>query len=262
MKRRNIFLLILLISNLNEIGNKKDKFIFVENNKGNLIRKGISEGEIRKLNERKEEAQKSAAILTSSRLLQIKNEAVHLKTLRILSIGNSLSQDAQRWLYQIAKAAGYEDIIIANLFWMACSLSQHAKNAKEDTGQDQYEYQLNTDGEIQYKKGYNIKSSIESEDWDFITLQQVSGDSGKEETYNEDLIYLIDYIKQYAKNQNVKIVWYMTWAYQSDSSHPDFGKYNHNQMNMCNAIVNAVKIRSIQIKIYLLSSRLERQFKI
>ena len=179
MKRRNIFLLILLISNLNEIGNKKDKFIFVENNKGNLIRKEISEGEIRKLNERKEEAQKSAAFLTSSRLLQIKNEAEPLKTLRILSIGNSLSQDAHRWLYQIAKAAGYEDIIIANLFRMACSLSQHANNAREDTGQDQYEYQLNTDGEIQYKKGYNIKSSIESEDWDFITLQQVSGDSGK-----------------------------------------------------------------------------------
>ena len=163
------------------------------------------------------------------------------KTLKILSIGNSFSQDAHRWLYQIVKAAGYEDITIANLYWGGCSLWQHAKNANEDYGQNDYEYQLNTDGEIQYGKGQNIRTSVESDNWDFITLQQVSGDAGKEETYNKDLTYLIDYIKQHAKNPNVKLVWHMTWAYQSDSTHPDFGKYNNNQWNMFNAIVDTIK---------------------
>ena len=163
------------------------------------------------------------------------------KTLKILSIGNSFSQDAHRWLYQIVQAAGYEDITIANLYWGGCSLMQHAKNAREDYGQNDYEYQLNNDGEIQNGKGQNIRTSVESEDWDFITLQQVSGDSGIEETYNEDLTYLIDYIKQHAKNPNVKLVWHMTWAYQSDSTHPDFGKYNNNQLNMFNSIVDAIK---------------------
>lgn len=230
---------------LNGIENKKEKFIYIENNKGKLIGKGLSENEIREKSRRKE-GRKSLAFLTISRLVEkgIKKQVLRAepsKTLKILSIGNSFSQDAHRWLYQIAQAAGYEDITIANLYWGGCSLWQHAKNAREDFGKNNYEYQLNTDGEIKYGQGQNIRTSVESADWDFITLQQASGDSGIEETYNDDLTYLVEYVKHHATNSNVKIVWHMTWAYQSDSSHPDFGKYNNDQWNMFNGIVSAIK---------------------
>ena len=108
---------------LNRIENKREKFIYIENNKGKLIGKGLSENEIREKSKRKEDG-KSLAFLTISRLVEkgIKKKILRAepsKTLKILSIGNSFSQDAHRWLYQIAQAAGYEDITIANLYWGA-----------------------------------------------------------------------------------------------------------------------------------------------
>ena len=100
---------------LNGIENKKEEFIYIENNKGKLIGNGLSENEIREKSKRKEDG-KSLAFLTISRLVEksIKKQIIRAepsKTLKILSIGNSFSQDAHRWLYQIAQAAGYEDIL-------------------------------------------------------------------------------------------------------------------------------------------------------
>ena len=45
----------------------------------------------------------------------------------ILSIGNSFSQDAQRYLHQIAKADGV-DIHSFNLYIGGCPLSKHYRN--------------------------------------------------------------------------------------------------------------------------------------
>ncbi len=45
----------------------------------------------------------------------------------ILSIGNSFSKDAQRYLHQIAKADGV-DVHSFNLYIGGCSLSTHHKN--------------------------------------------------------------------------------------------------------------------------------------
>jgi len=161
------------------------------------------------------------------------------KTLKVLSIGNSFSQDAQRWIYQVAVDAGYEDVIFANLYWGGCSLWQHWSNAKSDYAG--YEYQKNTTGAIEYTNMVSIKTAVMDEDWDYITLQQVSGLSGQADTYNSDLTNLISYVKEYATNPNMKLGWHMTWAYQADSNHGDFAKYNKDQMTMYNAIINATK---------------------
>ena len=120
------------------------------------------------------------------------------KTLKVLSIGNSFSQDAQRWIYQVAVDAGYEDVIFANLYWGGCSLWQHWSNAKSDYAG--YEYQKNTTGAIEYTNMVSIKTAVMDEDWDYITLQQVSGLSGQADTYNSDLTNLISYVKEYATN--------------------------------------------------------------
>lgn len=163
------------------------------------------------------------------------------KTLKILAIGNSFSQDAHRWLYQIAQDAGYEDIVVANLYWGGCSLWQHWQNAQNDYAG--YEYQKNTTGDIEYIANVSIRTAVTDEEWDFITLQQVSGDSGRADTYNSDLTNLIDYVKRYARNSSVKLGWHMTWAYQSDSNHEDFGKYGKDQMTMYNGIINAIQTK-------------------
>ena len=166
------------------------------------------------------------------------------KTIRLLSIGNSFSQDAQEWIYNIAKAAGYEDIIIANLYWGGCDLKTHAENAKNDFGGDgsHYEYQLHKTPSQVVTRDKSIKGALQSEYWDYVTLQQVSQDAGMENTFtNGDLDYLTKYVKQYAKNPNVKIGWHMTWAYQQDSNHSGFANYNNNQSVMYDAIVHCTR---------------------
>ena len=85
-----------------------------------------------------------------------------------------------------------------------------------------------------------MSNALRSQKWDFISLQQVSGSSGLADTYGQ-LDYLISYVKMLCPD--AKVVWNMTWAYQQDSTHGDFVKYNKDQMTMYNAILNAVAQR-------------------
>ena len=162
-----------------------------------------------------------------------------MKKIRCLAIGNSFSEDATYYLYQIAKSAGIDEVVIRNLYIGGCSLATHWNNAK--TGSKAYDYQKNTNGTWVHNKNTAMEVGIKDENWDVITLQQVSGLSGVASTYNSDLTNLIDFINSKKTNKSAKLVWHMTWAYQSDSTHTDFSRYNKNQLTMYNAIVNAVQ---------------------
>lgn len=101
-----------------------------------------------------------------------------------------------------------------------------------------YTYYTNTTDEWNETNSYKISTAVASDDWDYITFQQVSNDSGKEDTY-DDLNELIEIIKPISKE--AEFAWHMTWAYQSDSTHSAFPNYNSNQMTMYNAIISSVQ---------------------
>ncbi len=155
--------------------------------------------------------------------------------LKILAIGNSFSDDAMEYVYQVAKDAGVESIKLGNMFIGGCSLETHLGNAKSNKGA--YDYRTNTNGTWSTKGGTSIKTAVESENWDFITFQQVSGYSGVADSY-DDLDELIDIIKPLCPDAT--LAWHMTWAYKTGSNHADFSKYGKNQMNMYRAITDAV----------------------
>lgn len=159
-------------------------------------------------------------------------------TLKILTIGNSFSVDSMQYVYQIAKAAGVENIKLGNLYIGSCSLSTHLSKAKGDSRS--YTYYTNSNGEWSSVKSHKMSAAIISEDWDFVSFQQASRDSGVADTY-DDLQALMAIVEPLCTNPNVKFAWHMTWAYQSDSSHDGFATYNKNQMTMYNAIVSAVQ---------------------
>ena len=81
---------------------------------------------------------------------------------------------------------------------------------------------------------------LKDEKWDYITLQQASGASGDASTYKPYLADLIKTIKFNRTNPNAEIIWHMTWAYSSDSTHQDFVKYDNDQIKMYESIVGAV----------------------
>ena len=163
------------------------------------------------------------------------------KSFKILAIGNSFSQDAMEHLYQIAAAGGAEEIVVANLYIGGCSLEVHWSNAKHNL--TRYRYDKNVDGKWTSENYKTLLYGLQDEDWDVITLQQVSGLSGipSSFTYRDVLQNLIDYVNEHKTNPDAKLAWHMTWAYQADSTHSSFALYDRDQFTMFVSIVNAVR---------------------
>lgn len=130
--------------------------------------------------------------------------------MKILSIGNSFSQDAQRYLQEIAKKNG-SDFKTVNLYIGSCSLNTHYLNILDDKAD--YRFELNG------KKGkiekVSINWALESDNWDVITLQQVSSSSTSYETYTPYLEFIYEHVKGYCPKAKVYI--HQTWAYKEGS---------------------------------------------
>ena len=130
--------------------------------------------------------------------------------IKVLSIGNSFSQDAQRYLHRVAKSAGV-DMKAVNLYIGGCPLSSHYNNMK--SGEASYDFEFN--GE---KTGISvsIKQALMSDEWDIVTLQQQSGRSVDYSTYQPYLSEAAAYVRQMCPN--TKLLMHRTWGYEDGSS--------------------------------------------
>lgn len=154
--------------------------------------------------------------------------------IRILAIGNSFSQDAvEQYLYELGAAVGH-DFIIGNMYIGGCDLDKHLANFQSDAGA--YEYRKVVKGEKVVRNSYKLSQALADESWDYISLQQASGKSGKYETYTA-LAELIAGIQ--TRCPQAKLMWHQTWAYASSSTHESFPDYDSDQMTMYNAIISA-----------------------
>lgn len=129
--------------------------------------------------------------------------------MNVLAIGNSFSQDATRYLHDIARSEGVK-LEVVNLYIGGCSLDMHFRNMMGD----KKAYSLEVDG---HSSGIfvSIKDALLSREWDVVTLQQVSGGSGKYETFSPYLKELSEYVRKYAPKAKQFI--HETWAYEDDS---------------------------------------------
>lgn len=161
------------------------------------------------------------------------------KTVRILAIGNSFSQDAvEQYLHELAEAEGISTII-GNMFIGGCSLERHVKNARDNAPAYAYR-KIGTDGKKREKGKMSLETVLADEDWDYVSLQQASPFSGMYETYEASLPELIEYVKARLPKKT-KLMLHQTWAYASTSKHSGFKNYNCNQLIMHQAIADAVK---------------------
>lgn len=150
--------------------------------------------------------------------------------MKVLSIGNSFSQDAHRWLYDVCKSAGKE-IYNANLYYGGCSLCQHWDFYTND--REEYDYEIK--GEPVRKIG--LKEALSLEDWDIITYQQASHDSGIYDKYQPFLCDLHRVVKEACPDAKFYI--HQTWAYEIDSPHGSFVLYNYDQQYMYECLSDA-----------------------
>ena len=151
--------------------------------------------------------------------------------MKILSIGNSFSQDAHKYLHDLAKREGV-NLKAVNLYIGGCSLRTHYLNMLEDLAAYNYEY----NGEFVGLKA-SIKQALLSENWDVVTLQQVSTLSGKFETYSPYIEELAKYVKKYCPHSKIAI--HQTWAYAETSVDRITSQGFNNPKEMLSSIINA-----------------------
>ena len=130
------------------------------------------------------------------------------KAIKILGVGNSFTVDSmRRFLFGILESAGYTDITLGYLHIGGCSLDTHYDNLTNNKAA--YEYWKNTDDDwVQYTPATAKKAFGEAK-WDVVTIQQVSSDSGRPDTYKK-LEAVVDMLRQ--SEPQAKILWHMTWA--------------------------------------------------
>lgn len=159
--------------------------------------------------------------------------------LYMLSIGNSFTQDAYVYMAQMLIDIGIKDFVIGYLYRGGESLSGHLNHIKNDTQYDQYRLWINsaTMTSIDVASKRTIKSALADYEWDVITVQQVSSDSGVSISFVNTLDPLMKLIKENNPNdENTNYGYHMTWAY---TDHWEFGRYNHDQVYMYERIVEA-----------------------
>ena len=159
------------------------------------------------------------------------------KIIKILAIGNSFSEDAiENYLYELGAAENI-NFIIGNAYIGGCSLERHYNNSQSNEAA--YAFRKIVNGVKTTQPEKTLESCITDESWDYISVQQVSGNSGIYYTYFPYLTNLLAYVKGKATNKNVKFMLHRTWAYAQTSTHGDFVKYDRNQLMMYAAIVDA-----------------------
>lgn len=129
--------------------------------------------------------------------------------MKVLSIGNSFSQDAQRHLHQLAKKEGV-NLKCVNLYIGGCPQRTHYLNMLGDNAS--YDFQFNG---VSTGLKVSIRQALCSDDWDVVTFQQASSQSARFETYTPYIQELSAYVRKYCPH--AKQVIHQTWAYENGS---------------------------------------------
>ena len=163
------------------------------------------------------------------------------KTIKILSFGNSFSQDAHQWLPYISASAGV-DVILGNLSIAGQSLQGQHEQITGNLTNYTYFKKTTIDGNVSNQILGDNNSYLDAlldEDWDIITLQQSSDLSGVTSSYQPYLNNIINTLRSDSTNPDVRFALHLTWAYSSDSVHGSFPTYGNDVMQMYNQITDS-----------------------
>ena len=141
------------------------------------------------------------------------------KVIRVLSIGNSYSQDALAYVPFITRNLGIDvDLDIGILMQSSASLRMHWDNWLNETEAYIYNYKYSIYGQwhtLSEKK--SIKQVLELHDWDIVLFQQGSAYAHLLNTYQPYLNQLINAIAAYV-NYPIKFAFYAVQSKVVDSA--------------------------------------------
>lgn len=144
--------------------------------------------------------------------------------IKIFGVGNSFTEDAHTFLKEICAADGIE-VTLVTPFIGGWTFKRHCDKIKANST----DYQLILNGKNIGKK-VTFMEALEMEDWDIVTFNQGSVQSGRPFTYYPFINELFDIVVKHSPK--VKPYIYQTWAYECDAEHPYFPVYNNSQKEM------------------------------
>ncbi len=157
--------------------------------------------------------------------------------MKILFIGNSFSDDTTAYMYHICNSLGIE-LLCENLYIGGCTIDTHYSNFVNAAKAYELRKWNGSDWETTYQA--SINDEVKTNNWDYISVQQASGSSGIKTTY-ANLNRLMNGIrKNLIDSSHTQFVFNMTWAYQGNSTHAEFPKYDKSQDKMYSMILDCV----------------------
>ncbi len=128
------------------------------------------------------------------------------KTVKILLIGNSFSQNATEYLPKLVESQG-NSVVLGHAELGGCSLEKHWGMAEK--------FEANpSDKDSKYYNKKSLREMLEGDKWDIVTMQQHSWLGRDIKTYQPFAAKLADYVRKYAPQ--AKIYLQETWAYRKD----------------------------------------------
>lgn len=128
------------------------------------------------------------------------------KHVRILTVGNSFTHNATEYLSELSDAAGLK-LTHKMLSIGGSPLERHAAMAIA------FEKDVHDQG-AKYSGGESLQQALQSDQWDFVTIQQVSIKSHNLKTYHPYAEQLADIIRRHAPQSTLLV--HQTWAYRKD----------------------------------------------
>lgn len=137
------------------------------------------------------------------------------ETLSILTVGNSFSDDAMEYVWDIAKSAGIKNVILGNLYYGACRLEWHYNYWTQNKAV--YDYRVNTGGTWSTTKNATSADAFKTCEWDFISFQESAQEIQTKESLYKHLGDMVDMAK--SRCPNAKILWHTPWV----NTHQNYG---------------------------------------
>lgn len=152
-----------------------------------------------------------------------------MKTIRLLTIGNSFAENALRFLEEIADGTGEVSFDVGRANLGGCSLQRHW-NLSEYTREhpDFKTYRIGAGPDGTEVRG-SLQDALALKLWDKVTVQQASWLGYLPETFEPYLGQLVGRVRQLAPQ--AEVLMQQTWAYRSDSPHLPSNGLTQDQMH-------------------------------
>jgi hypothetical protein len=137
-----------------------------------------------------------------------------VKTIRLLTIGNSFADNALTYLEPLAASGGEARFVVGRANLGGCSLEKHWNLAAYTAAHPEYKtYPYFRPAGTEPAQA-SLQDALAAEAWDVVTLQQVSAKSWRAETFEPFLGKLIGLVRERAPQAAVRL--HQTWAYRDD----------------------------------------------